>query len=959
MLGNMKSIHIFANAIMVCIFRHTHIKNQIINFFMKIFKHLFFALAALTIGFAFNACTPDNMGGKNGKVSIDVTVAEVNASGAVINVATKGISDFAWLQNDSEIPATAIFGGGTVVTIEDATVVSTNEVTISGLEADTTYSVFFAFRDSAGEVRSDVEEVTFTTLGYTQALTVVEQMYDGFSVHVQIPEEVKARGNALRYSTSSLPMYNYMKSMGSIELDMLLYNAQQFTTEDKTIIYDEYHSTERDENGDLIYDEQGNLTSASYADPKVPGEPGVFMIGEFGYMDDENELIIYKDGEVSTVYDESLSDYAIWSYPAGWKPGYYRPEWDWKRWVSEYDTDAYDSEKYWTGYYERIQVNTLEPAKFDGTVEIKVSDLTPINALIEFAPTEDVVFYNVMIMEESEYQATVLPLLENNEDYLQWFVGSYFALYTFGSEMTTGDRMLMLTDWFVDTKGMAGKTIRVMVSAMGDNEGRSQSFAMTTFQLPEITKPAPEVVVTEVKSNNPYIAAFNIKAPGKDVAEAYFACNYVREFDDVLKEYTYMSLLQDMGNQLGKNEIDAINSDEGFYFEVSSRENATTRIAVLVYNDEGTANNPNATGSTAVCETTSARASYPTRVESELFDKLVGEWSASATMLQYETDQDTGEGTWKTLDTPYTSDVTISAGVEYPEELTEEVYKVYENAGVERAETDALFKEFKKLAREYNSRTRGFNRLLCLGFDFASEEYKLDTRITPWELFISEDFGFENVSDIFYDFGPKWNLEIDAEGKVWLPIDIEKEFPLCTFYFGMDYSMYMLAVGMNSYLGAPLYDKTGKLIVDSRFPVEVSEDGNTLTIKPIIYTYTNSEGVLSTETYYPCVAQLQYGQATPLMPRVGGDIVLTRKSAATASAQRNAKVSGGSKAEAINSLGEAPVPMARTYSMTPMSREMIKVYEPIVKEQKIEAGNEAFHKRAKAMIKGLYGIELK
>ena len=164
---------------------------------------------------------------------------------------------------------------------------------------------------------------------------------------------------------------------------------------------------------------------------------------------------------------------------------------------------------------------------------------------------------------------------------------------------------------------------------------------------------------------------------------------------------------------------------------------------------------------------------------------------------------------------------------------------------------------------------------------------------------------------------------------------------------------------MNSYLGAPLYDKTGKLVVDSRFPVEVSEDGNTLTIKPIIYTYTNSEGVLSTETYYPCVAQLQYGQATPLMPRVGGDIVLTRKSAATASAQRNAKVSGGSKAEAINSLGEAPVPMARTYSMTPMSREMIKVYEPIVKEQKIEAGNEAFHKRAKAMIKGLYGIELK
>jgi hypothetical protein len=205
---------------------------------------------------------------------------------------------------------------------------------------------------------------------------------------------------------------------------------------------------------------------------------------------------------------------------------------------------------------------------------------------------------------------------------------------------------------------------------------------------------------------------------------------------------------------------------------------------------------------------------------------------------------------------------------------------------------------------------------------------------------------------MFYDFGPKWNLEIDADGSVWLPLDIEREFPMSAFYYGIDYTFYMLAIGERSYLGGDVINNNGQTIIEARFPVEISDDYNTITIKPIVYTDTNG----TTETYYPSVAQLQNGYATPLNPRVRSEVVLTRKAGAKAAAKANvatAKVAS----KAIASVGAAPVPMQRSeFSMT--SFENITPRTRIVPERKIEAGAEAYHKRAKAAIEAYYGIKL-
>ena len=925
---------------------------------MKTFNRALCAIFAFVVAISLGACTDPGVDGGSVKVTTELTSTTPTPIGAEVVFATQNIKDIAYMVRDTKVDAPVIFQGGKKVAAKDGV----NTITITGLESETLYTVFFAFRNADDKFVDEVVKVEFLTTSYGDSvLTVVDRMYDGFKVHIQVPDEVKAKGHGIRYSTSSMPMYNYAKMQGALELDMLLYNAAQYTTKDKLVIYDEYNSTERDENGNLIYDENGNLTSASFADPKVPGEPGYFLAAEFAYMDDEEERVVYVDGEVMTVNDGSYMEYSIWWYPAGWKPGYYMPMYDWKTFGDELDTDAFDSEKYWSGYYERIYVETLQPQIIENGVDIKVYDKTPKEACISFTPSDDILQYCYLISTESEYETQILPILENNEEHLRWFVGSYFAMMSFGVATAQEPVEQWLTEWFNDTNGMAGQTLRVMVAGLGNGEGTIQSFDTLTFTLPEITLPKPVVEVTPVKTNDPYNVTFNIKNPDyatNPISEAMFACNYAREFDMALTE-GYTSLLKSLNfegspNVFSKYVIDQINTAAGFDFTVPSRDAATTRLAVLAYNWEGSGNNPDEPGSPAVAENTTPNANYPTRVESELFDKLQGEWIASAPMKNYVVEKDadgnsTGNYTYSDAGT-FQSSVSIMGGLSCPSTMPEEVWAIYKAAGISRDKAEELYDELVELTKWYNNRTRGFNRLLCLGFNFADAEYLLNKVATPYDLFIMKDYSVSQVSYMFYDFGPKWNLEIDEQGKVWLPINIELEYPLEAFNFGLDYTLYMLAVGEYYYLGGDLVDEAGNTTLKARFPVEVSADYNTITIKPI--EYTDPTGLK--EYFYPCVAQLTNGKATPVNPRVKGDIVLKRNTTGKA-VKANAPVANGVR-QSVSSLGKAPVPMVRPqFSMTPM--ENIKPIKRNVLENKIEPGIEAYHERATAAVKAYFGAK--
>ena len=911
---------------------------------MKNFNRALCAIFAFVVAITMGACTNPDLEG--GPTTYNVVVDKPTAMGAYIDVTVRNIKEFAYYLTDDELPAAAILAGGKVVKIDNTKKLTKKRVEIDGLKTNSAYNVLFAFRADDETILPEVKSVQFVTTDYGDPVTIVEKMYNGVKIQITMPDEVKERGNALRYAIASMPMYNYAKQYEKIEPEMLLNNAMQYTTKDKLVIYDEEHNYERDENGEVI--ENG----AEYADPQVPGEPGYFLIGEYEYMNDTEARIVVVDGETKVVNDDSYWDDTIWTYPAGWDFGYYNPKYNWAKYLAERGTPAYNSESYWTGYYERIPVHTLEP-EICGSIDIKVTDKTPIDACVAITPSEEVESYTVMIMQESEYQTQFLPLIENNEEYVRWMVGSYFAMMSWGSGDYFGDAEIWLKGWFTDTKGLDGHEVRVMVAGRCDDAGTKQCFATTKFTLPEVTQPKPQIKVTplHLEDEDAYTLRFNIKnmTPDNPITEAYYACNYVREFDIILKSYTYTSLIKELcsTNKFNAAELEQINSAEGFTFEMSSRESTTSRIAVLAYNWEGTANDLDATASPAVAEFTTRAADFKPRVNNSLFTELAGEWVASAPMKSFEvvTDEDgnaTGEYTYTDAGT-YTSDVTIygEAGLPYSTTVPQEVYDIYTAGGVSREETKKLYDELVELTELYNARTRGFNRLLCLGFNFAIPDLMLGNVATPYQLFTASDYSASKVEYMFYDFGPKWNLEIDADGSVWLPIDYENENPLSAWCFSLDKAFYIMGVH-------DLY----VIAKDIRFPVEVSADRNTLTIKP--YVYTDEAG--KSYNYYPCISYIENGSISTPNPRIQGDIVLTRKTGA-AKATANNYVSA--PAMPVRTLsGEVIKPKARnTLSMTSFEPENFKHINRIERENKIEPGVEAFHKRASECVRTYFGIK--
>lgn len=822
---------------------------------MKKFFNYLLAVATMLIGIGFTACQDDFNDDKGGLL-VNVKLKSVDTNNAYIEVITRNIREFAYMVDEGEnLPNSAILAAGmengTLKTIESTKSKTTTQVKISGVDAETTHFVYFAFRKDDGTLYNEVKEIEFTTNGYgDKVLTVADVQPQGIAVHIQIPEEVKARGNALRYSGSSLFVYNTMLNEAhNISPQALLYNAGQYTTEDKTVRYDEYNSYERDENGNVVYYGEEPV---SYCNPIAPGEPLVFLVGEYSFM------------------DESMKDEE--DYPGGWEPGYYRPLYDYEGYIAALDSGQdVNDEDYWTGYFERILIRTTEPEQMtEDTVHIDFKDSTPADVRIVFTPTDGVMEYHIMICDESEYQSTILPRLDNNEEYLQWLLTSYAVctpqLGAGFKQGLAGQQSIHTEDWF--SIQMAGKKIRVAVTGFGSEDGMKQCFNTAVFEVPKATLPRPEITVTPIPGTNPYRVNFNIKntsPDGQDIVEAYFACNYVREFDAYKGKGTYLALLEGQkADQLGQykfdqNALKAINSEEGYVFTMDSRENATTRLAVLGYNREKTPNDVDAPESPAIAEVKTPMANFPAWVDSELFDKLVGEWTATAPMVAYNSETQSYDSIGN-----YTSDVTISAGVEYPETLPNEVYALY--TGMSRDEVDALYEEFVELAEQYNERTRGYNRLLCLGFNFADPVYLLNEVATPYDLFTNKDYSTPSNENIFYDFGPKWNLEIDNDGSVWMPIDISHEYPMSTWNMGTDYPFYIIAASSSSYKATTYDPETAEVKERIRFPVEVSSDYNTITIKPF---------ELQGATFYPAVAQMVNGYAQ-FDKRPNGNIVLKR-----------------------------------------------------------------------------------
>ena len=785
----------------------------------------------------------------------------------------------------------------------------------------------------------ETEEFTFN-----QMATVVGVAPDGYKMYIQVPPSVKNSvpgtpgSRAIRYTQGDLMIYNFYKD-SSDDTYSLLYNGGRFITEDTMVEYSDalnYGEAGADINEDGKVDE--NDMSILW-NPIAPGEPVVFLAGEFEWMSEPAE---YKKGgalDGKTYFVNGVP------FPGGWEDGYYLPCVDGaKYWVhygknpdgtdkddktegdktegdktegdkTEDDkTESEDSgsteapatpavrgagiinnidltspiDAFWKpGSFQRKIFRTLVPAKLDGDFEVKVENLRSVDATLTITPTKKIFRYLFTVLDEGAYNQ-MLELLDGKTEYLQWAVTSYFAMYNFGQIQVVYEEGSLtedgwktappiefnLTDFFYDVP--SDTKYHVLITGMSGDIGSPQCFKHYTFKTPAKTKTkGPNIVVTPLPDKcSPYEAVFNVKCTSvanNKAVRCYYGANYKMDWIHKVNSgnsYTYEYLGQT--NQFTAAELSQINSEEGLTLRIPTIDGETTRLVVVAFNDENISNGvdkpEDVTEHPAVADCTTPYQtaddlSYNTLLDT---DKLVGEWTMSATVV--------GGATMK-------QKVNIkrrfSEGIDYPKDtiIPADVKAIYKKATTwTDSEIQGFYSEFRDMIKIYNSnRLRYQNRLLIEGWIDDSQGSL--TYLSPWDLFKHEKISMADVPSMFARFGPKIYLNVQKkDGANLLSVSANNMFVSPIAQWSVPFYMAGRRADQNeSNTIFQWSDDYGNWTGALTFPVTLAEDHNTITIHALEYA-----GV----KYYPNVVGISegYGGTTTyvLENPIISDIVITR-----------------------------------------------------------------------------------
>lgn len=814
---------------------------------------------------------------------------------------------------------------------------------LADLKENTEYHLYIVARLSATEF-SQVYSFTFTTgaFEFTQLATVVATLHDGCKMHISVPASVLQStpgtpgSRGIRYTLTDIMTYNLMRQK-SDEYWMLLTNAGMHVTESTTLEFsDKTNRTQSTEdlNEDGVVNEHDQTIKWN---PISPGEPVVFLAGEFEWMELPEE---YKG--------EDAPNYVVdgWTYPAGWAPGYYLPMLDGTKYdefyglttksVGIYDAiDIYSPiDDMWTGAYQKKLFRALEPGKLDGKVEVELVEVGPVDATINFLPSDDVLFYSFCVLDDGTY-GEMMKLLGQQEKLLQWAVGSYFAMYNFGSLTVEGAAQLMLSSHFYDVP--AETKYHVLVTGMGDELGTTQCFTHFTFNtLPKTKTSGPKIVVTPLEAeSSPFEAKFNVKCTSVEknpAVRCYYGANYYRDWIYAINSGgTYLSYGQT--NQFTAAELAKINSEEGLVMSIPTIDGEKTRLVVVGFNDENTPNDLNYEDieeCPAVADVTTPYfeadvcASY-----FNLADALAGDWTMTATVI----DEDTRKQVSKNVEI-------LDEYTGFPSSITDEIYKVYhDHTKWTDEEIEAYYEEFIATARTFNTkRLANQNKLMLMGWLDGGVDVAYQT-MTPYDLFVHETINTVDVPSIFSDFGPKMFIEIsevDGQPKLTITADMYFGSPVMNwsdpFYMAgfadqeTNNTIFYYADPTTGYYASPLV-----------FDVELSDNNNTLTIKPIVGT----NGV----TYYPNVIGQDSSTGKYLLNKpIVSEVVLTKGHTTEAQAASRKRTSDRSYI--------APVNEALEISHKPMTR-----LEKSVKYPKIESEFVTLDKARANMAEYLHNME--
>ena len=840
------------------------------------------------------------------------------------------------------------------------------EVSLTRLSVDSEYVVYIA--GELAETEEFYEEVIkvegIKTIDFSESIRYYDITYNSFKVDVKAPETLGS--HVIKWATCDIYTYYlnivYGGQTGRPQsfAETINLNDQAFGNyfnKSTTLILDEEHSYKLDgesEDGYLVY-----------YNAMVPGQPQKIMMGE------------YRWGESFF----------------GWGMGYYVPLFDNDYFLfmlenARTEEDMYkiaaNQDQFWEegAFFINDIVQIKKPELL--TKQIKTTiETRPDGAAMIFEPEAGL--DNFMVYVENNEMHEVLTRLLGGEDnyneYIQWWVTSYAAMLE-GSQSFSRERnfpngtlRLELTNFFYEHAITRDDTYRVHVVGLDDDntsdgfmDGHIQNYTCHNIQLEEATEPAPtfDLVYVPEKSSSSK-AVFNLRStnPASNVTKAYYVANSERAWHQI--SGSCQALVDSYGVPLEGVDIDAINSPEGLDIPIPTFPNEKIYMAVKVNNIDGTrvySQEPSKSDVTLQDKST---------LDLTALNTLAGEWTATATIGYNEKQTDeagnvikdqSGNEVTKWVEKEVTTPITIGGTITYPETLPESVYSIFEKAGVSREKTDIYYNEFKAAADAFNYNLRNSNQILCSGWGFDTTGYIDATYADAYQLFSSPDYNGAYSTASIYDFGPKWYIQTDGS-KYWVPFNTNEIFPLSSHTtlktaYGNFWQEYHL-IGNSGKSTRAYGNYVNGRYEDGRFPVEISADGNTITIKPVdmeVIAYKdNGDGTYTetgreTQTFYPCAGNNQDNSGSfYYASRIISDIVLTRgNTAATPLVSKAAARSVRKKQSITKTPSHQEIkPVAKPKPITSFEGEGVKTYEyPII-------GVEEFHKRNIKHLNNVYG----
>jgi hypothetical protein len=302
--------------------------------------------------------------------------------------------------------ADAVFADGQMVQCADGT----HKFTLEELSPNTEYVIYVAGLLSEADEEGNnqpyekVLEVKAATGDFTEELTIFDNTGRSFKLHVK--PQLTDPANVIKWGTCDIFMHNMNQQP---DFDMLTLNDDYYGNYfqgDTTLVFDEAHGYVWSDNmGDYI----------QYYEAIVPGQPQYLALGEFKYEEDEDV-------------------HGRW----GWGPGYYMPLMDQEGYMTAY----YDSwmtgetpneNDYWTGYHKQIKFQVKGPEALDANLSVDLSGLRANGGPIRINTNGNADRVTVMLLDPMTVEQ-IMPFLDNNEDYLQWFTTSYIGFMMVGAQ---------------------------------------------------------------------------------------------------------------------------------------------------------------------------------------------------------------------------------------------------------------------------------------------------------------------------------------------------------------------------------------------------------------------------------------------------------------------------------------------------------------------------------------------